>query len=246
MEKIKEAVILMAGSGSRLNGADAGLPKPLIPIGGRPLISYAIDSFAQVGVTKLHAVVGARSEMLVREIGNLIPESMTLNPIHNPEWQKQNGISVLCAAGSIRSPFFLAMGDHLFEPSILQRLLAESDLPQLNLAIDRKTDSIFDLDDAMKVQTNGNSVTTIGKHLEDYDAIDTGLFLSPPEFFEYIRRARQNDDCSLADGVRLMATAEKVKAIDIGDAWWQDVDTPEMRERAETGARHKLVASVTR
>jgi 1L-myo-inositol 1-phosphate cytidylyltransferase len=246
MQKITDAVILMAGTGSRLTGPDGDLPKPLIPIGGEPLISYALDSFDRLGVTTLHAIIGAKADMLARAIEALMPCGMKLNPIHNPQWEKQNGISLLCAADTISSPFFLAMGDHLFELSILESLLEQSDLKRLNLAIDKKIDSIFDLDDAMKVQTHDEFVSAIGKHLDDYNAVDTGLFLSPPEFFEYLQRARRSDDCSLADGVRLMAADQKVKAIDIGDAWWQDVDTPEMRERAEAGVKDKLVTGISR
>jgi hypothetical protein len=54
--------------------------------------------------------------------------------------------------------------------------------------------------------------------------------------FDYLRRALTEDDCSLADGVRLMASDGKALAIDIGEAWWQDVDTPEMLARAEQEA----------
>ena len=49
----------------------------------------------------------------------------------------------------------------------------------LNIAVDRKLDSIFDLEDAMKVQTCGDRITNIGKNLSHYDAIDTGLFVCP-------------------------------------------------------------------
>jgi choline kinase len=234
---ITDAVILMAGTGSRLRGSADTIAKPLIPIAGRPLISYAIDSFDRAGVTTLHAVVGPNGDELAAAVAPLLPAHMRFRPIANPNWQKQNGISLLTAAGKVRAPFFLAMGDHLFESSILGELVVHADLGRLNLAIDRKIDSIFDLEDAMKVQTENNLIVAIGKKLETYNAIDTGIFLCPEVVFDYLRRALKDDDCSLADGVRLMAEDGKALAIDIGIAWWQDVDTPEMLKRAEQEAR---------
>jgi 1L-myo-inositol 1-phosphate cytidylyltransferase len=226
----------MAGTGSRLRGSADTIAKPLIPIAGRPLISFAIDSFEQVGVRTLHAVVGPNGDELAAALAPLLPSHMQFRPISNPNWQKQNGVSLLTVAGKVGAPFFLAMGDHLFESSILDQLIAHADLPRLNLAIDKKIDSIFDLDDAMKVQTEDNRIVAIGKKLETYNAIDTGIFLCPEIMFEYLRRALKNDDCSLADGVRLMAADRNAMAIDIGEAWWQDVDTREMLARAEQEA----------
>jgi choline kinase len=223
----------MAGTGSRLRGSADTIAKPLIPIAGRPLISYAIDSFDKAGVKTLHAVVGPNGDELAAAVAPLLPSHMQFRPIANPNWQKQNGVSLLTAAGKVHAPFFLAMGDHLFESSILEQLVAHADLNLLNLAIDKKIDSIFDLDDAMKVQTVDNRIVAIGKKLETYDAIDTGIFLCPKTLFDYLRRALKNDDCALADGVRLMAKDRKALAIDIEEAWWQDVDTPEMLVRAE-------------
>jgi choline kinase len=103
----------------------------------------------------------------------------------------------------------------------------------LNLAVDRKLAAIFDLDDAMKVQTRNDRVVAIDKTLPTYDAVDTGIFLCPNELFGYLHRARRAGDCSLAEGVQLMAENRKVRAIDIGAAWWQDIDTDAMRSRAE-------------
>ena len=233
MHEITDAVILMAGAGSRLRASGEVLPKPLVPIFGRPLISYIVDALEKVGVRNLHAVIGAEGDTLVAALRPLLPLSMRLNPISNPNWEKQNGVSVLRAAGKMREPFFLTMGDHLFDPCVLERIVEEADRGELNLAIDRKIEAIFDLNDAMKVQTDADRVIAIGKNLANYDAIDTGVFLCPNELFDYLRRARKNGDCSLADGVRLMAGEGKVRAIDIGDAWWQDVDNFAMRRRAE-------------
>jgi 1L-myo-inositol 1-phosphate cytidylyltransferase len=237
MPEITDAVVLMAGTGSRLRASGEILPKPLVPILGRPLISYIIESVQQIGVRTLHAVVGANGDDLIASLRPFVPRSMNLHAIPNPDWQKQNGISVLCAAGKVRAPFLLTMGDHLFQTAILELIAQRSDRAQLNLAVDTKIEAIFDIDDAMKVQTRNNRVVAIGKQLTRYDAIDTGIFLCPNELFDYLERAKEQGDCSLADGVRLMAADAKVTAIDIGDGWWQDVDTPEMRAHAEEQLR---------
>lgn len=231
---VTDAVILMAGAGSRLGEAGGAIAKPLVRVGGVPLISYALDAFQRAGVRTVHAVMGAQSEQLAAELERLLPARMSFNPIINPNWQKQNGVSVLCAAGRVRAPFFLAMGDHLFDFAILEALLFRGDRQLVNLAIDWKIESIFDLDDAMKVQTQGEGLVAIGKDLRDYDAIDTGVFLCSDEIFAYLQRAQiERDDCSLSDGVRLLAAEGKMRVVDVGEAWWQDVDTPEMLARAE-------------
>lgn len=230
---VTEAVILMAGIGSRLGSQNGALAKPLVRIGERPLISYTLEALEKVGVRTIHAVTGATNNQLARELQSLLPDGLQLHTIGNPDWQKQNGVSVLCAEGHVRAPFLLTMGDHLFEPMLLETLLAQADPAQVNLAVDRKIDSIFDLDDATKVRTADDRIVAIGKDLEEYDAVDTGVFFCSEEIFGYLRKAQTDSDCSLSDGIRLMAAERKVRAIDIGAAWWQDVDTPEMLRRAE-------------
>jgi len=234
---ICEAVILMAGSGSRLRSAAQSCPKPLVPLVGRPLISYTLDALTNAGIETIYAVVGFEGNSLRAEVKPLIPSNLNVCWIDNPDWQKQNGISVLAAAPHVTAPFLLTMCDHLFDQSIVDLLLREAKPDRLNLAIDKKLDSIFDLHDAMKVLMRGGVVVAVGKDLQDYDAIDTGLFVCPREFFDYLERAKRNGDCSLADGVRLMAAAGLVRGIDIGAAWWQDVDTPEMLTCAEQHLR---------
>ena len=233
---ISDAVILMAGSGSRLVAGGHVLPKPLIPIGGRAVFSHTIDALREAGIKTVHLITGFNGDALLSGIEPLIPAEIKVHPIHNWEWQKQNGISVLAAAPHLTEPFLLTMGDHLFKPSIFKVLLREAKSEELNVAIDRKLSSIFDPEDAMKVRTRGDHIVNIGKDLPHYDAIDIGAFICPLSLFDYLKEAKSaadRNDCSLADGVRLMAVAGKVRAIDIGDGWWQDIDTPEMLAAAE-------------
>jgi len=240
MIAVSEAVILMAGSGSRLGGSDKTFLKPLVPVLGRPLICYTIDALVHAGIKKANFIVGYQSGRMTAAVKQLIPSELESCFIENRDWQKQNGVSVLAAANHMTSPFLLMMSDHLFDESIVDLLLREAEPERLNLAIDKKLDSIFDLNDAMKVRVQADRLVGIGKDLRDYDAIDTGFFVCPRKFFDYLEKAKRNDDCSLADGVRLMGADDQVRGIDIGAAWWQDIDTPEMLACAETQLRSRL------
>jgi len=245
MSPISEAVILMAGTGSRLRHNNGIIPKPLTPILDRPLVSYTIDLLAGAGITIVNAVVGYESAALISGLKPLVPRGLQLRLIDNPNWQNQNGLSVLAVADHMERPFLLTMADHLFDETIVDLLIEHAELGALNLAIDRKIESICDIGDAMKVQMRGDRVAAIGKDLAQYDAIDTGVFICPLALFDYLERAKKNGDCSLADGVRLMAADGKVRGIDIGESWWQDVDTPEMLRQAEEhfAGRSKHVGS---
>jgi len=58
------AVILAGGIGSRLSPITSNIPKPLVPVVGKPMIVYAIDLLRYAGVSNIVIVV--------RHMGNLI------------------------------------------------------------------------------------------------------------------------------------------------------------------------------
>lgn len=246
MSAISEAVILIAGQGSRLRGADKNCLKPFVPLLGRPLLSYTLEVVRCAGVNTIRFVVGYESERVIAQAKQLIPPHITASFVVNRDWQKQNGISLLAAADYVSAPFLLTMGDHVFDDSIIDCLLENFEPGLLNIAIDRKLHSIVDLEDAMKVQTRGNKVDRIGKNLRSYDAIDTGLFICPTEIFAYLEQAKYNNagrDCSLANGIELMAADGKVRGIDIGSARWHDIDTPRVLQHAEHDSSWRALRS---
>jgi choline kinase len=248
MTAISKAVILIAGQGSRLRGADKNCLKPFVPVLGRPLLSYILEAVGCAGIRTVNFVVGYESERVIAEAKQLIPPQLTASFIVNRDWQKQNGISLLAAKDHVSAPFLLTMGDHVFEETIIDGLLDNFEPGLLNIAIDRKLDSIVDLDDAMKIQTRGNKVIGIGKNLRSYDAIDTGLFVCPSEIFAYLEQAKAlngRNDCSLANGIELMAVDGKVRGIDIGSARWHDIDTPRVLEHAEQDTSWRVLRSLS-
>jgi len=221
-------LILAAGNGSRLASVSNSLPKPLIELHGRPLLEHVLLDAREAGIRRFVIVVGYRGN-LIRSWFHQRHLDVQVTWVENPDYKdKHNGISVLKARDVIHEPFVLFMSDHIFEPETVTALTCQPIREgETILAVDHKLDCIFDMDDATKVACIGNYIVDIGKQIKLYDAVDTGMFLCQPAIFDWLESAMSNGNCSLSDGMRLMAQYRKLRAFDIGDAMWQDVDTPD-------------------
>lgn len=225
----KMALILAAGNGSRLATASGSMPKPLVELHGRPLLEHVLLGARDAGIERFVIVAGYRAEAIRAWVARRNLYGVEIEVLENPDYKtKANGISVLKARHAIAEPFLLLMSDHIFEPETAATLLQQHvERDEAILAVDSKLESVFDMDDATKVRRSGPYIIEIGKQLTRYDAVDTGMFLCTPGVFCALERATVNGDCSLSDGMRLMSREHKFRAFDIGDASWQDVDTPE-------------------
>ena len=58
LSDIDEAVVLAAGRGRRMGALTETLPKPLIPVAGRPMLHHILAGMAAAGVRRAHVVVG--------------------------------------------------------------------------------------------------------------------------------------------------------------------------------------------
>src|SRR5947208_16986756 len=98
MTAIFEAVILMAGQGSRLRESDKTFLKPFVPVLGRPLISYTLDALMRAGIKTVNFVVGYESGRMIAQANRLIPSGLSVSFIVNRDWQNHNCYSLLSLA----------------------------------------------------------------------------------------------------------------------------------------------------
>lgn len=231
------AVILAAGMGQRLHRLSGDLPKPLMPFCGAPLIEHVMSGARQAGIERFVIVVGYKAGMVRRWFATSCLNDTPVTFVENSEYRKSNGVSLLAARDVLARPFLLLMTDHIFEPAAAAALIRQplSD-NEVILGVDRKLDCIFDMDDATKVLSTGNYIVQIGKNIARYDAIDTGMFLCTPAIFDSLEAVMKQGNCSLSDGMQRMASGRKLRAFDIGEALWQDIDTPEAYDFAESQA----------
>jgi choline kinase len=228
MKRVSQCLILAAGNGSRIASVSGGVPKPLVPLCGVPLLTHVMSSCQEAGISYFVIVAGYHADSIRRWLRAQSLSCTSVTLIENLEYHKANGVSALAAKEELHDAFLLVMADHIFEPktakALLQQPIADD---EVILAVDSKLDDIFDLDDATKVRREKNHVVEIGKDLAHYNALDTGMFLCSPALFNSLESTKRNGDCSLSDGMRHLAREHKLKAFDIGDAHWEDVDSPE-------------------
>ncbi len=230
---VRQAVIIAAGNGSRLQGYQNGRPKPLLKVGGLHLLERVILSAKQVGITDFVVVIGYQAARIRKTI-NARKLGVKITWVRNTEWRRPNGVSVLRAERYIHGKFLLFMSDHIFDYKTLCEL-KKVDMGQDSgvLCVDNNLNRVPNLDDATKVRTHGNRLINLDKSLTDFNAIDTGIFLLNPELFAALRQSQMRGDESLSGGIRVLAEEGRMRTWNIGDRFWQDVDTVPDARHAE-------------
>jgi choline kinase len=230
---VTQTVILAAGMGTRLGSAEAGVPKPLMSIAGTPLVGYALAQAEASGCSEAVVVIGYEGAR-VREAVEALDTSMTIRFVENPDPSEPNGHSLLAAEAVAAPRFFLQMVDHLFAAPVLTKL-ATTTMKQgeaARLLVDRAPFGL-DLSDATKVRIEAERIVAIGKGLEPWDAIDTGVFLLTRSVFDAIREVPASEPLTVSSAMRRLAWSGAFGAVEIGGVAWVDVDTPADRHDAE-------------
>lgn len=112
-----KAFILAAGLGTRLRPLTDTIPKPLVPIAGKPLLAYHLDHLAEYGITDVRInthYLPQQMEEFVSQYVALQPNKLSISTIYEPE--------LLGSAGTILSnqtwlsddePFLVIYSDNL-------------------------------------------------------------------------------------------------------------------------------------
>ena len=238
-----DALIIAAGFGSRLR--DISDSKPMTPIAGIPLLELGVRQAKAAGAQRVVVVTGHEAERLEAALPALAERAgITVVAQRVDDWSKPNGWSVIAGADVIAGNYLLMMSDHIFSGSILTRLAQQGGADRgVTLAVDFRCDHpLIDPDDATWVKLDqAGFIEAIGKTIAPYDAVDCGAFLCTPELAEAIRAAiAEGKAGSLSEGMQKLADADRAATMDIGLAWWLDVDDPRAFDLAEAQAPAQL------
>jgi choline kinase len=119
------AVILAAGSSTRLRPFTDFLPKGLLPVAGVPMLQRSIRNLLTVGIRDVTMVTGFEQQKLRTAVREWFP-GLSIEFIENRDYATTNNAdSLLLARPAVdRSPFLLLDSDIVYDFQIAERALA--------------------------------------------------------------------------------------------------------------------------
>ncbi len=237
-----QAVILAAGDGGRLLPHTAELPKPLLTVAARPIISRVLDALFAAGVRDTTLVVGYRSDQMREALAQLAPCGMSIHFVENDAFELGNARSLWAARDSVTGGFVLAMADHLLAPEVLASLIAGAG-DRCRLAVECVSADDSRADEATRALVCNGRVVDLGKGIAEWNALDTGLFWCTPRVFDAITPELRDGEAGAV--FASLARAGELDAVDVTGSAWIDIDTEDDLREATLLTAHGEIDGAT-
>lgn len=213
---IKKAVILAAGTGTRLRPLTLAIPKEMIRVGTKPVIEHAINVLRAGGIKEILVVVGRKKEAILDYLGS--GERLGVNISYKIQEELKGTAHAVYQGKNFvgNEDFVVIYGDNYLKPYEVMREI-------VNFHEEKKADAtlvLHPLKDPsrfgiVKTDANNKVLRIIEKpSIEDakpYKIGDiylgiAGLLVLRPTVFDYIERTKSGKDGEiwLTDSVELM------------------------------------------
>lgn len=231
---IKKAAILAAGRGARLDRLNS--PKPLVKVGGRPLILWIIKHLEEAGVVDITIVVGERNREVVRALTGHEEIKAAIHFVEAPAGDSMSlARSVASLKEYINEPFYLAMADLVFErnPFLVFSGSEPQALVDTNVTRAERSGAR-----ARAVTDSAGRIIDAGHELNE-GAVQTGVYVLDSHFLEWLNKSEAKSG-SLDQALVQYGNSRSVMAVLLPVGDWYDVNTPAVHVRAELLARRLL------
>lgn len=227
MIEAMEAVVLAAGRGERLHPITLTMPKPLLPIGGKPLADHLLSSLHEAGINEALFVVHHLADQIMTCLGS--------SRLGIKLRYKEQG-DVLGTAHALKvaethvgdEPFLLIHGD-LFVPGrtikkVIEKYRQERGPCMAVVRVESAGDyGVVDLE-------NGRVVKIVEKPtLMGAGVANAGIYVLVPDIFEELRGAKRSarGEFELTDVIQTFIDGGgEVHGVEIEEEEWSDIGRP--------------------
>jgi len=208
-----EAVVLAGGKGTRLRPYTNDIPKPLIPLGDKPIIEILLGQLKKGGVTKAHIAVNHLAHMVTAALGG--GSAIGLELRYSVEDSPLGTIGPLKLLCDLPEHFLVVNGDILSDINVSE--LFDFHCRQkglLTVATHQRTERI----DFGVLESDGSGRVTGFTEKPRYDfSVSMGIYVFSRELLKYVpdRKPFGFDELVLA----LLARGERVFSFPYAGFW---------------------------
>lgn len=147
--RVKRAVFLAAGFGSRLVPITLNTPKPLVRVHGKRMIDTLLDAVLNAGIKEIYVVRGYLGE----QFDQLLYQYPMLRFVENPLYNEANNISsAMCVRHLLQNAYVLEADLVLYNPKLITKYQYTSNY--LGVSVDVTDDWCFEVKDRVITQVN--------------------------------------------------------------------------------------------
>jgi len=224
-----KAAILAAGKGTRMQGLCDELPKPLLPVANRPVLTHTIEQLVAAGVGEVLLVIGHQAALVRSALGER-QGGVRLRYVLQDDPKGTGQATALIEEFAAGEPFLMMFGDIATSrrhAADIVRIYAD-ERPAALLSVRYFRDPAS----GGAVYVEGNRVVRIverpkpGETTTHY--INAGIFVFPPAIFDLLRRVdlSPRGEYELTDALRmLIESGQTVRAYDL-EGFWVNVTDP--------------------
>jgi NDP-sugar pyrophosphorylase family protein len=228
-----KAMILAAGLGTRLRPLTNDIPKPLLPVGGKPLIYHHLQLLKKYGVTDVFINVHYLGDKIIDQLGNGDRFGMKITYSKEPEiLGTGGGIKKLQAA--LGDATFLVMNADILVSLDLERLVSfhqkKEGLATLVLRKEEKVDTFGVI--ALDPQDQIRDILGKVRSKEDLGLrrlMFTGIHVMEPQVLDFIPAGRFY---SIIDAYIEMLRQDELIAGYLMEGYWNDIGVLDRYEKA--------------
>jgi dTDP-glucose pyrophosphorylase len=137
---VTHAVVLAAGRGTRLGDLTADTPKPLLMVGGRPILVRILDGLIRAGIEDVAIVTGYLGDRIEAEIGSGAASGLSVTYLRQEQFDGTARAIALARECLGDERFVFAWGDILVRPENYRAVVRRSRLADAVLAVNEVDD----------------------------------------------------------------------------------------------------------
>ena len=210
-----KAVILAGGKGARLEPYTTVFPKPLVPIGHRPILDIIIRQLVYNGFRDIVLNVGHLSELIRAYFQNGINDLENVNLSYHKESVPTGTAGSLRTIQGVSETFLVMNGDILTTMDYTKLITYHREKGGiLTIGMHKKRNKVG----LGVIETDNNDCLTSYKEKPETEyKVSMGVYVYEPEVLEYIEPDVYLDFPNLV--ARLLESGEKVVGYPCSDLW---------------------------